>query len=139
MIRRFDEQGAFPDRTRGSYVFEKDEYISLSEEFRGLIDFYRKHETERGKKETTVYHEAVNAVSFLCHLKDRGLTRLEDVAENDVVSFFLSENGEQLRGCSYKKIFLQSSRQAYIGRRRPAIKSCFSFRHFARPERPYNT
>ena len=103
MIRRFDEQGAFPDRTRGSYVFEKDEYISLSEEFRGLIDFYRKHETEHGKKETTVYREAVNAVSFLCHLKDRGLTRLEDVAENDVVSFFLSENGEQLRGCSYKK------------------------------------
>lgn len=103
MIRRFDERGVFPNRTKGSYVFEKDEYAGLSEEFKGLIDFYRKHETERGKKGTTVYHEAVNAVSFLCHLKDRGLTKLEDVAENDVVSFFLSENGEQLRGCSYKK------------------------------------
>ena len=80
-----------------------DAETGLSEEFWGLIDFYRKHETERGKKETTVYHETLNAVSFLCHLKDRGITRLEDVAENDVVSFFLSENGEQIRGCSYKK------------------------------------
>ena len=103
MVKRFDEQGSFPDRTKGSYVFDRDEYAGLSEEFRGLIDFYRKHETERGKKETTVYHETLNAVSFLCHLKDRGITRLEDVAENDVVSFFLSENGEQIRGCSYKK------------------------------------
>ncbi len=102
MIQRFDECGKFPDRTKGSYIFESDEYVSLPDDFRDLISFYRMHEKGR-KKETTIYHESINTASFLCHLNKRGITRLEDVAEDDVVSFFLSEDGEQIRGCSYKK------------------------------------
>ncbi len=103
MIQQFDECGKFPDRTKGSYVFDSDEYVSLPDDFRDLISFYRVYEKERKKKETTIYHESVNAASFLHHLSKRGIDRLEDVTEDDVVSFFLSEDGELIRGCSYKK------------------------------------
>lgn len=103
MIKRFDIQGEFPDRKRRSYIFESDAYGNLPLEYRELVEFYREHDAARGKKETTIYHEAINAVTFLCSMQQKGCLRLGDITEKDVLSFFLSDNGSPIRGCSYKK------------------------------------
>lgn len=103
MLKRFDVLGEFPDRIRRSYAFENDAYQSLPDEFRELIEFYRRHDLMRGKKQTTIYHEALNAVSFLCAMQQLGCSRLDEIKEKEVLSFFLSEDGKLIRGCSYKK------------------------------------
>lgn len=103
MLKRFDTSGEFPDRTRRSYAFENDAYENLPGEFKELIEFYRCHDLMRGKKQTTIYHEALNAVSFLCAMQQLGRARLDEIKERDVLSFFLSEDGQLIRGCSYKK------------------------------------
>ena len=103
MLKRFDVQGEFPDRTRRSYVFESDVYENLPDEFKELILFYLEDDLIRGKKQTTIYHETLNAVTFLCAMQQRGCSRLEEIKEKDVLSFFLSEDGRLIRGCSYKK------------------------------------
>lgn len=103
MIERYDVRGEFPDRLRRSYAFESDAYECLPDEFKNLIKFYRSYEGKRGKKETTIYHEALNAVSFLCFQQQRGCRRLDDITEKDVLAFFLSDDGSLARGCSYKK------------------------------------
>lgn len=103
MLKRFDTQGEFPDRTRRSYAFESDAYENLSDEFKELIAFYRKYDLMRGKKQTTVYHEALNAVTFLCAMQQCGCSCLNEIREKHVLSFFLSGDGQIIRGCSYKK------------------------------------
>lgn len=103
MIKRFYTQGEFPDRTRRSYAFESDVYGNLPDEFKELIEFYRQYDLGRGKKQTTIYHEALNAVSFLCAMQQRGCSSLDEIKEKDVLSFFLSTEGLLIRGCSYKK------------------------------------
>lgn len=103
MLKRFDVQGEFPDRSRRSYVFESDGYENLPDEFKELIMFYRRHDLIRGKKQTTIYHETLNAVTFLCAMQQRGCSSLDEIIEKDVLSFFLSEDGRLIRGCSYKK------------------------------------
>ncbi len=103
LIKRFDIQGEFPDRTRRSYAFESDAYENLPDDFKELIEFYRVYDTGRGKKQTTIYHEALNTVSFLCAMQKIGCSDLDAIEEKDVLSFFLSDDGKLVRGCSYKK------------------------------------
>ena len=103
MLKRFDVQGEFPDRTRRSYAFESDAFENLSDEFKELIAFYREYGLMRGKKQTTVYHEALNAVTFLCAMQQCGCSSLDEIREKHVLSFFLSGDGRLIRGCSYKK------------------------------------
>lgn len=103
MIKRFDIYGEFPNRKRRSYLFESDAYENLPPEYRELIEFYRKYDTSRGKKESTIYHETANAITFLCSMQQKGCLKLQDITEKDVLSFFLSDDGSLIRGCSYKK------------------------------------
>lgn len=103
MLKRFDIQGEFPDRTRRSYAFERDVYENLPDEFKELIAFYREYDLMRGKKQTTIYHEALNTVTFLCAMQQCGCSSLDEIREKDVLSFFLSRDGQLIRGCSYKK------------------------------------
>lgn len=103
MLKRFDIQGEFPDRTRRSYAFERDAYENLPDEFKELIAFYREYDLMRGKKQTTIYHEALNTVTFLCAMQQCGCSSLDEIREKDVLSFFLSGDGQLIRGCSYKK------------------------------------
>lgn len=103
MLKRFDIYGEFPNRKRRSYLLESDAYETLPSEYRELIEFYRKYDASRGKKESTIYHETANTITFLCSMQRKGRMKLCDITEKDVLSFFLSEDGSLIRGCSYKK------------------------------------
>ena len=102
-LEQFDIFGHFPDRRRRHTLFERGAYHLLEPEFQELIDFYCQYERQRGKKETTIRGESHNAASFLLQMQGRGAGCLEDITEDSILSFFVSEEGALIKSCSYKK------------------------------------
>lgn len=102
-LEQFDLFGRFPDGRHRHTLFERGSYHLLVPEFQELIDFYRVHEIQRGKKESTIRGESLNTASFLYRMQEQGARSLEEVTEDAVLSFFVSEDGSLQKGCSYKK------------------------------------
>ncbi|OPX93159.1 MAG: site-specific tyrosine recombinase XerC [Pelotomaculum sp. PtaB.Bin104] len=102
-IEQFDVYGNYPNGRRRHTLFSRGAYHLLVPEFQELIDFYCKAEEKRGKKDTTIYSESHHAASFLLALQKDGADSLEEVTEEQVISFFVSEEGALIKSCSYKK------------------------------------
>lgn len=102
VLEQFDVYGIFPGGRQRHALVEQCSYQLLIPEFRELIDFYCIHERDRGKKESTIYCESQNAASFLLNMQNRGAECLDGISEEDVLSFFLSDEGTVLRGYSCK-------------------------------------
>ena len=102
-LEQFDLFGRLPDGRHRHTLFERGSYHLLEPEFQELIDFYRLHEKQRGKKESTIRGESLNTASFLYRMQEQGARSLDEVTEDAVLSFFVSEDGLQQKGCSYKK------------------------------------
>ncbi len=102
-LEQFDLFGRFPDGRHRHTLFERGSYHLLEPEFQELIDFYRTYETQRGKKESTIRGEALNTASFLYRMQEQGAQSLDEVTEDAVLSFFVSEDGSLRKSCSYKK------------------------------------
>ena len=102
IIMRFDNDNKFPDGTRPVLV-EKGAYYKLSPEYRLFIDYYRAMESERNKKESSIKTECLNVSAFLLTQQKSGANRLEDITEKSVMSVFVSQEGKQLKGSSYRK------------------------------------
>jgi integrase len=102
-IEQFDLYGNYPNGRRRHMLFSRGAYHLLVPEFQELIDFYCEAEEKRGKKGTTIYSESHHAASFLLALQENGADSLEKVTEDQVISFFVSEEGVLIKSCSYKK------------------------------------
>lgn len=102
-IEQFDIHGRYPDGRRRHELFERGAYPLLSPEFKSVIDHYCEAEKKRGKKSTTIYTESHNASTFFFSLQQKGITSLNKITEEAVLSIFMSPDGTQLRSCSYKK------------------------------------
>ncbi len=102
-IEQFDLYGHFPGDRKRHTLYERGSYHLLSLEFKELIDFYKVYEQKRGKRETTISTESKNTASFLAYLQDKGCTSLESISEEAILSFFLSDSGELIKSCSYRK------------------------------------
>ena len=76
-----------------SAYFERGSYHLLEPEFQELIDFCRMYEKQRGKKESTIRCESLNTASFLYRMQEQGAQCLDEVTEDAVLSFFVSEDG----------------------------------------------
>ncbi len=102
-LEQFDLFGRLPDGRHRHTLFERGSYHLLEPEFQELIDFYRMYEKQRGKKESTIRGESLNTASFLYQMQGQGAQFLDEVTEDAVLSFFVSEDGSPRKGCSYKK------------------------------------
>ena len=102
-LEQFDLFGHLPDGRRRHTLFERGSYHLLVPEFQELINFYCMYEKQRGKKESTIRGESLNTASFLYQMQEKGAQCLDEVTEDAVLSFFVSEDGSLCRGCSYKK------------------------------------
>ena len=119
MISRFDLKGEFPDRSRGSYVFENESYVGLPDEFKELIDYYRVRETERGKKGTTIYHEA---------------------SQKRIYSLFFCQRKESRYGDVHiKRTFLLYLKQVWAGKKNFVREYFFSCLLSGKPEKRSST
>jgi len=103
ILEHFDIYGLYPNGRRRNSFVSRGSYHLLTHEFQELIDFYRMSEQKRDKKSTTINNEASNTASFLYAMQQRGCTSLEMITQEDVLSFFLSEDGEPKKSCSYRK------------------------------------
>lgn len=101
-IEQFDIYGRMPDARHRHTLFERGSYHLLIPEFKELIDYYRQHERQRGKKDATINGQSHNAATFLHHLQEQGTSCLDNITEDAVLSFFISEDGELIRSSSYK-------------------------------------
>lgn len=102
-IEKFDLEGIFPDGHSRHALCRSSSFDLLADEFRNLILFYSRSERRRGKKESTIYTESHNAASFFIAMQKREHTSMDSITEEDVMSFFISESGERIRSCSYRK------------------------------------
>lgn len=102
VIQNFYEFGFMPNGKRRHNLYDRGYYCKLCDEFKELIDFYKNHEKNR-KKNTTIEAETKNASKFLFEMQKRNKYSLDEISEEDVLSFFLSQNGELIRSYSYKK------------------------------------
>jgi len=102
-LEQFDLFEKYPDGRRRHSLSDRGSYHLLIPEYQELIDFYCKAEKERGKKLTTIHGEAMNAASFLYAMQKKGFESLNALTEEAVLSFFLSEENELIKSCSYKK------------------------------------
>ena len=79
-----------------------DSYEFLSDDFKQVIDRYRKNERQRGKLETTIYSESQNAACFFLQMQQSGITTIGEIAEQNVLDYFF--DGERItKSSSYKK------------------------------------
>ncbi|MCB2298161.1 tyrosine-type recombinase/integrase [Clostridium tagluense] len=102
-LEQFDFYGKYPNGRRRHSLLGRGSYHLLNHEYQELIDFYWKTEKEREKKLTTIHSEAMNAASFLYAMQKKGFESLDAVTEEAVLSFFLSDEDELIKSCSYKK------------------------------------
>ena len=104
IIMNFDIYGKLPDRTRVKHhIIDNSKYSKLHDEFRNVIDTYVKVSNKTEKKKSTIYCETLNCITFLYYFQSKNITRIKDITENDVLSFFLNDKKELNYSCSYKK------------------------------------
>lgn len=104
IIINFDLYGKLPDKTRVKHkLIDNSNYAQLCDEFKNIIDTYIKVSSNTEKKTTTIHREALNGASFLLYLQNKKISKVMDITEKDVLSFFVNDNNTLIYSCSYKK------------------------------------
>ena len=102
-IQQFDLYGEYPNRRIKNRLIKRGAYYQLVPEFKELIDFYKQAGIEQGLKTDTINGNASAAASFLYAIQSKGLRSLDYIKEEDVLSFFLDDNGILSKSSGYKK------------------------------------
>jgi len=104
LIERFEVYGQYPNRQQQKHqIIQRSKYHLLSDKFKEVIDYYCFVEKERGIKDSTVYGYSSNAANFLFELQEKGISTLEMITEEAVLSVFVSPDGGLRRGYGYRK------------------------------------
>ena len=104
LIMNFDLYGILPNRYKfKNKIIDNSNYSKLNDEYKKVIDIHHKVSKKNGKKNTTIHSEALRAASFFIHIQNKGITKLKDITENDVLDFFVDDNNNLIKSCSYKK------------------------------------
>lgn len=83
-------------------LFRQDAYSQLIPYFQNILDIYQEDCVERGIKPGT-YRSGISACSGLfLHCQKRGCQLLEDITEEDVLSYFCDESGDPVLSGSTK-------------------------------------
>lgn len=93
ILEKFDLYGTYPDGVCAETPAERGSYWQLNPLFREVIDIYKASGKKRGLKDSTIYKTAFSASSFLLAMQKRGRTTLNDITEEDVISYFIRGNG----------------------------------------------
>lgn len=83
VLELFVKTGYLPGQGNINIVREQ-KYLSLSDEFRRVIDIYRREEPKSGKNPKTIDREAKLTTSFFCALQKQGAYTLDSVSESQI-------------------------------------------------------
>jgi len=102
IIEHFDLYCKYPD-SKWKCFARKNAYTRLIPAFKELIDYYIKKEKTRGKKASSINTESQNASNFLFAMQEAGVSRLDEITEEAAMALFVSHEGKQLRGYTYRR------------------------------------
>ena len=102
LIRRFEEDSVYPDRTK--HHEDSSKLHMLNTDFENMAASFETMEEQRPLKPVTVKKNCRCFRSFLWHLQVRGCKNASDITEADSISFFRDKNGTVLRGYTAKRI-----------------------------------
>ena len=102
IIERFDLLHEYPSGKWRSFS-KNSAYSKLNEYFKKIVDYKKNSDLERNLTESTVYRDITDGSNFLLYLQNKGINKLEDINEEDVVSFFISKDGKVTKHSTYRE------------------------------------
>jgi site-specific recombinase XerD len=103
ILRRYGEDGVFPDRRRQRPLFQRGSYHELDDDKREVIDLFEEGAGLRGLKAKTVRGYASSCSCFLLGMQSLGRASIADVTESDVMGYFVGEDGIPTLSAGTKK------------------------------------
>ena len=103
ILRRFDEDGVFPDFRPKEPLFKRGAYHKLDPRLGSVVDAFVVDGKARGLKGKTIKGYASAASLFLLAMQERGRESLGDVTEEDVLSFFAGPSGGPAYSSGFEK------------------------------------
>ncbi len=94
-LENFDLYGKYPSGVYAGTSARRGSYWQLNHVFREVVDIYKDTGKKRGLKDTTIYKSSFSVSSFLLAMQKRGRAALNDITEDDVISYFIREGGRR--------------------------------------------
>lgn len=125
LFRRYALYGTLSTPMREP-LFRQDTYSQLTPYFQNILDIYKENSMKRGIKPGT-YRSSISACSGLfLHCQKKGHQLLEDITEDDVLSYFCDESGYPILSGS-TKINIASVFHADLGVYSNAAKTILTY------------
>lgn len=103
ILKRFESCNEYPDGSRNKPLIKRSAYSKLNPAFMGLADCYRRTAAGLGLKEQTINGNISHASCFLLAMQARGCQTLDDITEEDAMSFFTDESSTAVLSNSYRR------------------------------------
>jgi len=103
VIRQFDLHVEYPTRGVKNPLIERGAYHRLIPEFKSIIDYFKASGNARDLKESSIKAYTNLTAAFLFKMQKKGLDNLGSINEEDVLSFFLNDEGDLSKCSAYKK------------------------------------
>ncbi len=103
ILKRFDVDGVYPDYRRKTPLRKRGAYYQLNQEYREVIDSYKKADLLRGLKPHTIKGNASAGACFLHFMQEKGCACLAEINESVAMSFFTDDSGSAALSSGYKK------------------------------------
>lgn len=134
ILKRFDENGIYPDYRRKDPLVRRAAFYQLCPEFQDVINRYKETGLLRELKPRTVYGNASGASNFLLAMQKRDIFSLHEIKEEDAMSFFTDSSGKAILSSGYKKNIAQVF-NAELGKYTADAKRVAAFLPCIRPKR----
>lgn len=103
IMKRFDVDGVLPDYRRKEPLFKRGAYHKLCAVFQKIIDYYCEDAGLRNLKLQTINGNASGGSIFLLAMQEKGHFSLDEISEDDAMSFFTDSSGMVVLSDSYRK------------------------------------
>lgn len=88
-IQGFDEFGHYPNKIPfGPILNRKCGYTQINDDFRTVVDNYKLAASKTEKRPQTIHAEALNCAAFLFAMQEQGASKLSEITESRILSFF---------------------------------------------------
>ena len=97
-LMKFENEHTYPVPGQLVTIAKADKYDTLSDDFKGLIEHFKRTHRELGNAETSIHGVYKTGVFFLYSMQERGRRNISSITEEDVMSHFHTQDGENRCG-----------------------------------------
>ena len=93
-LKQFETNHVYPVRSNRRPKKENSKYDLLAVDFKTLITDYEREYRKKGITESTINSVRKTGISFLFAMQERGCMTISSITDKDVLSYFLTDEGE---------------------------------------------